>query len=97
MTWPAPRGGFFLWATLPRPLDANALLSRAVEQGVVYVSGDAFFVNDEPASHLVRLSFSAPSAERIREGVVRLKRAVDEERAALTAASQSGSSSPAPR
>jgi 2-aminoadipate transaminase len=95
ITWPAPRGGFFLWATLPPPLDANALLSRAVEQGVLYVSGDAFFVNDEPSSHLVRLSFSGPSAERIREGVVRLKRAVDQERAALTPASQSGSSSPA--
>lgn len=94
MTWPEPRGGFFLWATLPRPLDANALLARAVEQGVVYVSGDAFFVNDEPSmSHLVRLSFSAPSEDRIREGVARLKRAIDDERASLTQGSQSESSS----
>jgi 2-aminoadipate transaminase len=93
ITWPAPRGGFFLWATLPPPLNANALLARAVEHGIVYVSGDAFYVNDEPSAHVIRLSFSAPSPERIKEGVARLAQAIDEERAAVTPAAQSGSSS----
>jgi 2-aminoadipate transaminase len=93
ITWPAPRGGFFLWATLPQPLDANTLLLRAVEHGVVYVAGEAFYVNDEPSSTVMRLSFSAPAPDRIREGVARLKQAIEEEKTALTAAGRSESSS----
>jgi 2-aminoadipate transaminase len=78
MTWPAPRGGFFLWATLPQQLDANGLIPRAVEHGVVYVAGDAFFVNGG-GHNLIRLSFSAPTPDRIREGVARLSRAISDE------------------
>jgi 2-aminoadipate transaminase len=95
LTWPAPRGGFFLWATLPSPLDANALLARAVEHGVIFVAGDAFYVNDEPSANVIRLSFSAPAPDRINEGVARLKRAIQQESASLTAAARSGSSSQA--
>ena len=71
VTWPAPKGGFFLWTTMPAQLDAEAMIPRAVEHGVVYVAGEAFFVN-APQQNTLRLSFSAPSAERIREGVARL-------------------------
>jgi 2-aminoadipate transaminase len=88
MTWPDPRGGFFLWATLPARLDANALIPRAVEHGVVYVAGDAFFVNGG-GQHLIRLSFSAPTPERIREGVTRLAGAVRDEMAAARPATAS--------
>lgn len=97
LTWPAPRGGFFLWASLPAPLDANTLLTRAIERGVVYVAGEAFYVNNEPSSSVIRLSFSAPAPDRIQQGVARLKEAIDEETAALTAAGRSGSSFPAAR
>ena len=85
VTWPEPRGGFFLWATLPPPLDANELITRAVEHGVVYVAGEAFFVNGAGAD-LIRLSFSAPAPDRITEGVSRLKAAVSDELAAITPA-----------
>jgi 2-aminoadipate transaminase len=80
LTWPDPRGGFFLWATLPDALDADAMVPRAVEHGVVYVAGDAFFVNGA-GRHQIRLSFSAPPPERITEGVRRLAAALREERA----------------
>ena len=82
LTWPAPRGGFFLWAKLPDPLDAHRLLDRAVRHGVVFVAGEAFFVNGE-GRNLMRLCFSAPSHDRIREGVSRLAAAVREEIASL--------------
>jgi 2-aminoadipate transaminase len=75
---PDPRGGFFLWATLPAAIDAERLLDRAVRHGVVYVAGSAFFVNNG-GGNLIRLSFSAPSHERIREGVKRLAAAIREE------------------
>jgi 2-aminoadipate transaminase len=94
ITWPAPRGGFFLWAALPPQLDATALGARAVEHGVVFVAGDAFFVDGSGGS-FIRLSFSAPAPERIKEGVSRLKTAVAAELDALTPAAQSRAPRPA--
>jgi 2-aminoadipate transaminase len=89
LSWPPPRGGFFLWATLPDQMDADRLLPRAVDHGVVYVAGEAFFVNGS-GKNLVRLSFSAPPPERIREGVRRFGAAVAEEREALTSGEAAG-------
>jgi len=71
--WPKPAGGFFLWLTLPPAIDADAMIARAIEEGVIYVAGDAFYVNGEGANTL-RLSFSAPTPERIEIGVSRLAR-----------------------
>jgi 2-aminoadipate transaminase len=81
VTWPPPRGGFFLWATLPPQIDSDTMIPRAVENGVIYVAGEAFFVHG-PRRNVIRLSFSAPSADRIREGVARLGQTVREELAA---------------
>jgi 2-aminoadipate transaminase len=78
VTWPSPRGGFFLWATMPAGIDAERLVPRAIDHGVIYVAGEAFFVNGS-GQNLVRLSFSSPAPERIREGVRRLASAVREE------------------
>lgn len=83
LSWPDPRGGFFLWATLPDRIDADRLIPRALDHGVIYVAGEAFFV-DGSGRNLVRLSFSAPSPERILEGVRRFAAAVAEELDALT-------------
>ena len=78
LTWPEPRGGFFLWATLPEQIDSDAMIPRAVEHGVVYVAGEAFFVDGRGANQ-IRLSFSAPTPARIEEGVARLAAAIREE------------------
>jgi 2-aminoadipate transaminase len=78
VTWPDPRGGFFLWAALPSAIDADRMIARAVEHGVIYVSGDAFFVNGSGCG-FIRLSFSAPTPERIEEGVRRLAATIKEE------------------
>ena len=82
VTWPAPRGGFFLWATLPEQIDSDVMIARAVDNGVIYVAGEAFFVL--PAGrNIIRLSFSSASHEKIREGIARLARTVREELAAI--------------
>ncbi|HXG54756.1 MAG TPA: PLP-dependent aminotransferase family protein [Vicinamibacterales bacterium] len=89
MTWPTPRGGFFLWATLPDHIDADAMIECAVRHGVIYVAGSAFFV--EPLGrHTLRLAFSAPSPEQIRVGVARLGAAVREYEGAPAASRQTG-------
>lgn len=71
LSWPAPKGGFFLWATLPDGYDDVRLLERALEQRLVFVVGSAFYV-DGAGHNRIRLSFSAPTPERITEGVRRL-------------------------
>jgi 2-aminoadipate transaminase len=71
LTWPAPKGGFFLWATLPPGQNDVALLERALEARLVFVIGSAFFV-DGSGHDTIRLSFSAATEERIVEGVKRL-------------------------
>ena len=83
--WPEPRGGFFLWASLPSHVSADHMLERAIGHKVIYVAGSAFFVNGT-GSNLMRLSFSLPTEERIVEGVSRLAALVREEAARVPAA-----------
>lgn len=71
VTWPSPKGGFFVWATLPPGQTDLELLARALEHGLVFVIGSAFHV-DGSGHDTIRLSFSAPTPERIVEGVKRL-------------------------
>ena len=76
VSWNDPEGGFYFWVRLPREVSARRLLEVALEEGVAFVPGDAFAVEADHASAL-RFSVSAPSLERIDEGVLRLRRAFD--------------------
>lgn len=75
LSWISPRGGFFIWATLPPGYADTEVLARALEQQLVFVVGSAFHVDGSGGS-TIRLSFSAPAPERIREGVQRLAAAL---------------------
>jgi 2-aminoadipate transaminase len=90
VSWPRPAGGFFLWLTLARSLDADAMIPRAVERGVIYVAGEAFYVNGE-GQNTLRLSFSGVTPDQIDAGVARLALTLRAESAALaTAAAAAG-------
>ncbi|MFB6161429.1 MAG: PLP-dependent aminotransferase family protein [Haloferacaceae archaeon] len=75
VTWTRPDGGMFLWVDLPDGVDADAMLADALDAGVAYVPGDAFYVDaadpDAGASSL-RLCFAYADVDEIREGVARL-------------------------
>jgi GntR family transcriptional regulator/MocR family aminotransferase len=71
VSWTEPRGGFSLLLTLPPGLTAADLRPRALERGVAFTPGAAFFVDDGGHATL-RLSFSSVPAERIDEGIRRL-------------------------
>ena len=77
LTWSQPKGGFFIWATLPEGQTDTDLLDRALQHGVVFVAGSAFFV-DGSGHDTIRLSFSAPTADRIQEGIKRLAAALND-------------------
>jgi DNA-binding transcriptional MocR family regulator len=67
----APDGGMFVWARLPEGHDAQALLARALDQGVAFVPGAPFFAAD-PDPRTLRASFTAHPPEEIAEGLRRL-------------------------
>jgi 2-aminoadipate transaminase len=69
--WTRPRGGLFLWVTLPPGLDASELLTEALEAKVAFVPGAAFFPEGGGANTL-RLNFSYCAPARIDEGMRRL-------------------------
>jgi 2-aminoadipate transaminase len=71
ITWSRPRGGMFLWLTLPHGANTTTLLAQALENHVAFVPGTAFFANGGGA-HTMRLNFSHAGPERIVEGVRRL-------------------------
>jgi DNA-binding transcriptional MocR family regulator len=76
LSWSQPKGGFFLWAQLPEGVECQALLDKAMEQGVIFVIGSAFCV-DGSGHDRVRLSFSWPTPDRMREGARRLALALE--------------------
>ena len=69
--WNKPSGGMFFWLRLPAGCDAMALLPKAVEAGVAYVPGAAFFA-DHPDTRTMRLSFVTLSPAAIADAVQRL-------------------------
>lgn len=79
LRWTQPRGGFFLWAEFGDGVDDRRLFAEALAERVSFVVGSAFFV-DGGGHRFGRLSYSAPTHDGIREGVVRLARALDRAR-----------------
>ncbi|KQX05131.1 MULTISPECIES: aminotransferase-like domain-containing protein [unclassified Leifsonia] len=71
LSWTNPNGGFYVWLTLPEPLDSKAMLPRAVKELVAYTPGTAFY-GDGGGQQNIRLSFCYPTPEQIRLGVRRL-------------------------
>jgi 2-aminoadipate transaminase len=85
--WNTPAGGMFLWARLPGGMNAVDLLPHAVERGVAFVPGAAFYAEGADAGTL-RLSFVTASVEQINIGIAALAAAIRglQTPAALTAA-----------
>ncbi len=76
--WNTPDGGMFLWARLPEGMSAVELLPRAVDKGVAFVPGAAFFAGRTDARSL-RLSFVTATAQQIDIGIAALASAIREQ------------------
>lgn len=75
--WQNPAGGMFFWIRLPEGFDAMALLPLAVEAGIAYVPGAAFYAH-KPDPRSLRLSFVTLTPDLITEGVAILGRVLRE-------------------
>jgi DNA-binding transcriptional MocR family regulator len=71
-SWSRPEGGYFIWLDAPSGPETGPLLARAEEAGVTFVKGSDFFVGGRGGERSMRLAFSFPSPDEIREGVSRL-------------------------
>ncbi|MBI1370242.1 MAG: aminotransferase class I/II-fold pyridoxal phosphate-dependent enzyme [Planctomycetes bacterium] len=80
--WTHPRGGLYVWLTLPERFDtgmAGPLFKAAMAEGVIYVPGAFCYPGDATRAtptHAMRLSFGTATIEQIHEGVRRLAAAI---------------------
>ncbi len=70
-SWFVPEGGYFVWVNIPG-VDTEKLLSKATEEGVSFLPGKYFFLNQTEGAEYLRLSFSYESEENIAKGIEKL-------------------------
>ncbi|WP_020472139.1 aminotransferase-like domain-containing protein [Zavarzinella formosa] len=82
VSWTHPRGGMFVWFTMPEEIATSPnspFLKAAIKEGVLYIPGEFGYVSEtgeKPRSE-ARLSYGDASLAMIREGVKRLRHAAD--------------------
>ena len=73
--WTRPKGGMFVWVTLPEGMDGGALLVAALREKIAFVPGAAFHA-DGTGRNTLRLAYSLQDEGVIEEGMTRLGRVV---------------------
>jgi len=68
VSWTIPKGGFYVWVTLPEYMDASKVFKASFDNGAAFVIGCAF----DPAgkkNDCLRLAFSATQEDKIARGI----------------------------
>lgn len=73
--WTEPKGGLFLWVTLPKEINTGEIFNEAVEAKVAFVPGGPFHPLGG-GTNTMRLNFSNSKPELIREGIKRLAKVI---------------------
>ncbi|MGA2778132.1 MAG: PLP-dependent aminotransferase family protein [Steroidobacteraceae bacterium] len=68
-TWQVPPGGLFFWLTLTRPIDTRTLLTEAIQRGVAFMPGEAFYPELPTPCGSLRLNFSHADEEQTERGL----------------------------
>ena len=79
--WTSPRGGFFIWLSLPENVFAQDVKRLAQQEGVLVSSGEGFYVNPRDGDHNLRLAYSCARPEEIEAGVRILAQVIEKTRA----------------
>ena len=67
--WTRPRGGYFIWLTLPPNAHVDDLELAAKQERVYFASGKGFFVNPADGKRHLRISFSYVPLDDMRRGI----------------------------
>jgi len=76
--WTVPKGGLFLWVTMPKHINTRIMFTTAIANQVAYVVGDAFYP-DGSTYNTMRLNFSYSENDEIVEGIKRLADVIKQE------------------
>ena len=76
--WTMPKGGMFIWITLPKSIDTRLMFQKAIAKKVAYVVGEAFYPEGGDYNSM-RLNFSYSEDELIKEGIKRLAEVIQDE------------------
>ncbi len=79
VSWTRPDGGMFIWVNLPEGMDSAELLKKALKKRVAFVTGKAFFADPKDGTSSLRLNFTHPSDDMIKEGLRRLGSVLNQE------------------
>ncbi|MFP3389887.1 PLP-dependent aminotransferase family protein [Brevibacillus sp. SIMBA_040] len=74
--WEKPRGGMFLWVTLPEHVDSEKLLAASVKEGVAFVPGKPFYAAEAQANTM-RLNYTLLNKEDTQLAISRLGKAFE--------------------
>ena len=75
VSWTAPKGGFYIWVTLPESMNATKVFDETFANGAAFVIGSAF----DPAgtkNNCLRLAFSSTPEDKIELGIKIIAEAV---------------------
>lgn len=72
-----PRGGFYTWLKLPEGTDSTIILKKAIEKGVVFVTGKTFDP-DGVKNDYMRVSFCNTDVNTIQKGIPLMAEAIRE-------------------
>ncbi len=78
VNYTTPDGGMFIWVELPKEINVDDLLDKAIDAGVAYVSGESFFANNGP-KNTMRLNYTTMPEEQIVEGIKILANVIKQE------------------
>lgn len=71
-----PRGGMFIWATLPDNITGRRLFQEAIQKNIAVIPGDPFYTT--PGEYpSVRLNFSAVQEDKIESGIHEIGKILD--------------------
>ncbi|HEX7509998.1 MAG TPA: PLP-dependent aminotransferase family protein [Chitinivibrionales bacterium] len=75
VSWTSPKGGFYIWVTLPQSVNASDVFNAAIKKGAAFVIGSAFDP-EEKRNNGFRLAFSFTPEAKIEPGVKIIAEAV---------------------
>jgi len=75
VTCTIPRGGMFVWVTLPDGISSMEVFEQALKEQVAVLPGSPFYT-DGGGTNTLRLNFSNSTPEKIRTGMERLAKVI---------------------
>jgi hypothetical protein len=68
ISWTQPKGGFYIWVTMPETINASDVFNIAIKKGAAFVIGNAFDP-EEMKNNSFRLAFSFTPENKIGQGI----------------------------